>query len=102
MNADLQQIILLNIEETVKHIRATNRKASSGVVFATDQISKQMNMAPQQVSEALEGLVRARKLHRVSRDHYSLGDNPWGGQRRQKIFKCQHCGMMNTVDITGD
>lgn len=102
MNQDLQQVILQNMEDTVKQIRGTNRKVSNGVVFSTQNISKQMQQGENEVRLALEGLVNAKKVHRVSRDHYSLGDNPWGGQRRQKIFRCQHCGQPNTVDITGD
>lgn len=102
MNQDLAQVILQNMMETEKTYRNTRRKASSGLTFDLKYIAASLNMPMEQVRPIMQNLVNAKKIHIVSRDHYSLGDNPWGGQRRQKIFRCQHCGQPNTVDITGD
>lgn len=102
MNQNLGSVILQNMMETEKLFRQNKRKGSSGLVFSAQRIGEQMNVPQDQVIQSLDGLANEKKVHKVSRGHYSLGDNPWGGQRRQKIFRCQHCGQMNTVDITGD
>ncbi len=102
MNQDLSNVILQNMMETENHFRQNKRKGSSGLVFDLKKIAESLQMPLEQVRPMMQNLVNARKIHVVSRDHYSLGDNPWGGQRRQKIFRCQHCGKPNEVYITGD
>jgi hypothetical protein len=96
MNQVNPEVIVNYMTDKIKTLR------KPGTVFPLMHLSQTLNLQPQIVEQMLESLQNQNKVHRVGRENWGLGGNPWAGQRRQKIFNCQHCGKPNTVDITGD
>ena len=96
----LEEQILGHMKSIQERLIA-NKTLRGPAYFDPGKLAEFFGTSRQSLDEAMKGMEAHKAVHKNGHN-WGLGPNPWGGQRKQKIFKCQHCGQSNTVDITGD
>ena len=75
-------------------------RLKGGASFSTNGLAMRYGITEQTMEEILGRLSASGQVHKLGKGQWGVGKNPWHGQKREKIFRCQHCGKNNTVDIT--